>query len=137
MTDTSPVEVVDGAERTPLTAPIDLAVTLDDGRTVTAQVTTEGIILDAYTGDTHVGTVARMWDEWHDELARPAPVIRIVFTEDDVACIAEEMAVDKHGEAVDVDAAVDAAHEWSKALTDTHISELNDQLYNVVWGGQP
>lgn len=41
------------------------SVDLLDGRLLEVIITDEGVILDAYVGDTLVGTVGMTFDEWH------------------------------------------------------------------------
>ena len=41
---------------------------LPEGRSVVASLTDEGVILDAYHGDEHVGSSGMTADEWYDDL---------------------------------------------------------------------
>lgn len=42
---------------------------IDEARSLTVSLTHEGVIIDAYDGNDHVGTMAAMAEEWFEYIA--------------------------------------------------------------------
>lgn len=64
-------------------------------------------------------------------------VVRVVFMEDDVRGMVEEHNADEDNDPVDVDQALERAHEWGRHIADTACSLVSEQLESVITVGQP
>lgn len=100
-----------------------------DGVWVEAQLTEEGVIVDAHTDEGCIGTFARTYDEFIEGF-NVKQVIRIIFTEADV----RDMAIDA---GVDERAALERARSWGRRIQDTATTLCDEQLWNCIDGDQP